>query len=304
VTKVLEMKKPNFYCIGTQKAATTTLHNILKNHSQIFLPNNKEAHFFDRKERYQRGFDWYLKRFFVGAQTEKAVGSFTPEYIFFPDVAKRMNLHFEDDLKFIVVLRHPIERAISHYRMSRVRGFEPLSFKEAIDREKRRIKKGDWEFNHFSYLTRGYYYQQLKRYLKFFPIENFLFLVFEEDIIKNIDETIVRIQNFLGCEVESLDTTVKSNTAKSPKFFYLNHLLYKDSFLKSVFKYLVPIRTRKKIKQGLKDINRSDKVEDPDITTEEKSRLLELYYDEEINKLEKLTRLNLRLWYQMENLVR
>jgi hypothetical protein len=52
---------PNFICPGAQKAGTTTLHNILKQHPDIFLPNLKEAHFFDIEDRYKKGILWWIE---------------------------------------------------------------------------------------------------------------------------------------------------------------------------------------------------------------------------------------------------
>ena len=54
---------PNFLCVGAQKAGTTTLFNILKQHPDIFLPSTKEAHFFDKEERYQKGISWWISTF-------------------------------------------------------------------------------------------------------------------------------------------------------------------------------------------------------------------------------------------------
>ncbi len=56
--------KINFVCVGTQKTGTTTLHNILKKHANIFLPQRKEAHFFDNEERFKLGLDWWDNKFF------------------------------------------------------------------------------------------------------------------------------------------------------------------------------------------------------------------------------------------------
>ena len=49
-----EIKKQNFFCVGAQKAGTTTLLNILIQHPDIYLPKQKEAHFFDIDERYEK----------------------------------------------------------------------------------------------------------------------------------------------------------------------------------------------------------------------------------------------------------
>ena len=48
----------NFYCVGAQKAGTTTLHDILIQHPEVYLPETKEAHFFDEDEKYKKGLNW------------------------------------------------------------------------------------------------------------------------------------------------------------------------------------------------------------------------------------------------------
>ena len=82
--------KINFICVGTQKAGTTTIHDILKNHQDIFLPEKKEAHFFDIENRYKKGLNWWKKEFFSSYGGEKSVGVFTPEYLYYDEVPKRI----------------------------------------------------------------------------------------------------------------------------------------------------------------------------------------------------------------------
>ena len=103
----------NFYCIGAQKAGTTTIHDILINHPDIFLPSDKEAHFFDFESRYSRGITWYLNEFFQSVGNEKIVGSITPEYMFFPKAAKRSSK--SDQRKLNAPQRHLTEATGTRY---------------------------------------------------------------------------------------------------------------------------------------------------------------------------------------------
>lgn len=65
------MGKPiDFICVGTQKAGTTTLHDVLKKHPNIYLPERKEAHFFDMDERFDKGLDWWMGTFFQGDKNQ------------------------------------------------------------------------------------------------------------------------------------------------------------------------------------------------------------------------------------------
>ena len=55
---------PNFMCIGASKSGTTSLYDILKQHSQIFIPYSKEPHFFDMPKVYSNGLEWYKNTYY------------------------------------------------------------------------------------------------------------------------------------------------------------------------------------------------------------------------------------------------
>ena len=76
------MHVPNFICLGTQKAGTTTLHDILQQHPDIFLPPGKEAHYFDREERFEKGLKWWIDTYFSYYNNEKIMGVMQPEYLY------------------------------------------------------------------------------------------------------------------------------------------------------------------------------------------------------------------------------
>jgi len=64
---------PNFLCAGAAKCGTTSLHAILAEHPQIFLPQRKEIHFFENNGNYSKGLDWYSK-YFKNANEKKVIG--------------------------------------------------------------------------------------------------------------------------------------------------------------------------------------------------------------------------------------
>ena len=107
------MARPNFLGIGAARCGTTTLARLLAEHPQVSFPRSerKELHFFDEQDVNKRNMEEYFKRF----DANVAVGEFTPSYLFDP---KCRDLIFETigaDIKFIVILRNPVERAYSHY---------------------------------------------------------------------------------------------------------------------------------------------------------------------------------------------
>jgi hypothetical protein len=73
------MPAPTFLCIGAQKCGTTWLATAVSQHPEVGTGRKKELHFFDQREAYARGLDWYESQFRTGPET-RAVGEFTPNY--------------------------------------------------------------------------------------------------------------------------------------------------------------------------------------------------------------------------------
>ncbi len=176
--------EPSFLIIGTQKGGTTSLYHDLVQHPDIHAAAVKEIHFFD--DQYQHGFDWYKKNFPPDLPAGHMTGEASPYYLFHPQVPARVR-EWLPDVKLIVMLRNPIDRAYSHYQMMVRRGLEPLSFAEAIQAERSRIEEDyarmerDPRFNSsncavYSYVKRGLYVEQLERWYRHFPRDQILVL--------------------------------------------------------------------------------------------------------------------------------
>ena len=99
---------PDFLGVGTQKGGTTYLYELLKRHPQVFLAKPKEQHFFSL--HWQRGADWY-RRQFASSEESQICGEITPYYLFHPEA--RANQSLVPNVKLIVLLRDPVERALS-----------------------------------------------------------------------------------------------------------------------------------------------------------------------------------------------
>lgn len=102
---------PNFLYIGTSKAGSTWLFKVLSAHPQIFIAPNKGAYFFDH--HFENGLAWY-RRFFRGARGKKCLGEISHGYLF-SDIARQRIAKLLPDVKLLVCLREPAERAMSHY---------------------------------------------------------------------------------------------------------------------------------------------------------------------------------------------
>ena len=168
---------PDFLCLGTQKGGTTTLHRLLVQHPEVYLPACKEVHFFD--QNYSAGEDWYREHF-QGSQSAQRCGDITPFYLFHPDVPERIH-QLLPKARLIVLLRDPVERAISQVFHAQRLGFEPLPVDEALAAEQGRLATGGaYSFQKHSYFSRSLYIEQLDRYEALFPREQLLILRSED----------------------------------------------------------------------------------------------------------------------------
>ncbi len=151
------MSDIGFLIIGAQKAGTTSLFEYMRRHPQIHMPPEKEVYFFNSDRAYERGRDWYLTVMLKGAPPRAVCGEATAEYLAVPpyndtaasdsedstassnstepleEIVPRRIKEFFPDVKLICVLRDPVARAYSHYRMAVLSRIEPRSFDEAID---------------------------------------------------------------------------------------------------------------------------------------------------------------------------
>jgi len=164
-----------------------------------------------------RGINWYQVFFpFKDLLRRKFLtGDATPRYLDHPHAPKRVK-EIIPNVKFIVLLRNPIDRAYSMYNMRVSRGRETCSFEEAIRLEKERtqdeFKKMEEDENyysspyfHHSYLDRGIYVDKLQRWMSIYPKEQFL-IIKSEDFFKNTSENYYKVLNFLGLPPHELES--------------------------------------------------------------------------------------------------
>lgn len=189
----------NFLVIGVQKAGTTALYEYLKQHPDVQLPDAKELHFFDDESR-----DWALPDYgdyharFGGSRRRPAVGEITPIYIYWPNCLERIRA-YNPQIRLVVVLRDPVERAWSHWRMERSRGVERHGFSWCIREGRARLLSAEPAGYHreFSYVERGMYGRQIERMLTIFPREQAL-IITSAELERNPTAAIQVVSGFLG----------------------------------------------------------------------------------------------------------
>lgn len=162
---------PDFVIIGAQRAGTTSLYEWLSAHPRVAPARKKELHFFDT--HYYRGARWYRSNFPV-KQSGRVTGEASPYMLFHPLAPARAAETLPGETRFVVLLRDPVERAISHYWHSRrIEAWETETFERAVELEpyrlaavRPRVEQGERSFGFaaFSYVSRGEYATQLERW--------------------------------------------------------------------------------------------------------------------------------------------
>ena len=193
----LSQKKqgPDFIIIGAAKCGTTSLYQYLSSHPQILVPHKKELNFFT-DTNFAKGIDWYLAQFpSLADHPEFLTGEATTIYFDSAEVPPRIQQFFPD-VKLILLLRNPVERAVSwHYHKINT-GLETRSIEVAIKEEINSLKKiaapklTQIGYRHPNNLLGSLYIYKLKRWLQLFPQEQILVLQSEE--LYNQPETVMK----------------------------------------------------------------------------------------------------------------
>ncbi|MCO6173809.1 sulfotransferase domain-containing protein [Flavobacterium sp. NRK F10] len=206
--KKRESRPLDFLVIGAQKCGTTALYSYLKEHEEIGMSFKKEMHFFDDETLFSADKEIDYKAYESSIQVktgkERIYGEITPIYLYWQNSCERI-WRYNKNIKLIAILRNPIERAFSHWNMSRERGIEKHTFYEAILLEQQRQKESlPYQNRVFSYVDRGFYSEQIRRYRRFFDDDHILFIKYE-DFKADQKEKLNSIFEFLNVDPSRYD---------------------------------------------------------------------------------------------------
>jgi hypothetical protein len=225
--RILRVPHIQFLIIGAQKAGSSSLFEYMRRHPEIHMPAEKGLNFFNTERMYERGFQWYETRMLHGAAEQCACGEATVEYINgtpFGDLAanarsdppavgdtqelaetvpRRIRAALPQ-VRLLCVLRDPVARAHSHYRMELLERVESRSFDravqelltpEALRRERVAPRRtGD-------YVVNGEYHRGLSAYLRVFDRAQ-LEVIFSEELAADAPATLARVFAFTGVRAD------------------------------------------------------------------------------------------------------
>jgi len=223
---------PDFVVIGSKRGGSTSVYNYLLEHPSItpLFPRRqhiKGAHYYD--SNFLRGESWYRSHFPVeigGRQVARPrlgtalSGEASPYYLFHPLAAERL-AHDFPDVRIIVFLRDPVERAYSHFKERTHHGGEHLTFEEALAAESGRLRGEvnrirnepgylSAEHENHSYLSQGRYLDMLPRWFSLFPRDQF-HIGISEEFYADPDRHINEVWRFLGLPPRKLLSRFRHN---------------------------------------------------------------------------------------------
>ncbi len=285
-----------FLGIGAAKAGTTWLADMLTQHPQIFIPKQKEIHYFNKEYNEDPGIEnynyfkdspWFFS-FFKDSTPEQIKGEISPSYLYDPHAAKRI-AEFDPNIKIIAILRDPVQRTYSHYLHYQQRGtFGNQNFATAIKEHPDMLIK------------RSLYYEQIKRYSDLFP-EAQLKIVLFEDMVKDPVNFLKDIEQFLGVsEFIPENIKEKSNITGRSRIPLVNQSLAYVKLLIRKFKLhklndLLRFTKISNLAEHVRKTNRISYSTKPEIDKEIISKLYHIFLPD-IEKLEKLLQKDLSCW--------
>jgi hypothetical protein len=299
------VKLPDFLIVGAARSGTTSLYNYLGQHPEIFLPDIKEPGFFAFSEKPTHfpkhpgvkivwKFEDYLRLFDPVGEGQVSGEASTFYLYFYEETIKNIKqyVHGWQDMKIIILLRNPVERAFSTHTLFRLAGLEHLKFENTIERKVLQDRMANGWNPAVDYIGYGFYYKQVEAYLKTFSnTKIFLF----EDIKTNARDVTRDIFRLVGVDDSFVpDMSEKHNVSGAPRFKVLHKLLRKPELISSVVPFirmLIPLEKRINIVNKIERKNLK-RIEMQEVTR----RYLTNLYREDILKLQRLIGRNLSSW--------
>ena len=203
------MKQIDFIIVGAQKCATTTLYKYLNEHSQISMPEDKEAPFFNAPATKQ-DYDAFLEQTFEQALPGQKLGKASPQYMAHSDTPKRIK-RLVPAVKIIAILKNPLERSFSHYKMALRRGTESRDYQSTVNEGLSDLSLANGRAGHAPSHSQGYeseadfylswseYGRILTQYYDHFAAEKIM-VVYAEDLNKSPQQTLAAVLDFLAVD--------------------------------------------------------------------------------------------------------
>ncbi len=274
--------KVNAIIIGAGRSGTTTLYQYLENHKDVCFSDIKEVHYFSVEDLYERGKDYYHS-FWNHCKDEK-IKVAADTYLLIDKKAPQRIKEYNPEMKIIIILRNPVERAWSSYQYALNNGYvsENKSFIGSVNEEKYHIENSDIaKQNNLCHLWQSKYFEHISYWSEFFPRENILILK-TGDLKEQPEKLLSKLADFLNITNFNIkDTEIKANKAAKAKSKMLQQfLLNRNNTVRAFLRTVLPEKLKYKIlhsklPEKLSAANRKE-VSYPAISDEERKFAEEL----------------------------
>jgi hypothetical protein len=196
--------RPTFLFIGADRCGSKWLHNVLRQHPNVLVPEIADPYFFDRV--YNRGWEWYSDLFGIPDAGVKAIGELSHDYIFSAEAAERISRDLPE-VKIVTTIRQPFSKSYSAFRLSQLAGHVGESYDEEL-------LTIPW------LLDQVLYYRHLKTYFDLFPHNQIKVMIYD-DLAKDPRKFAKDIFDFIGVDlVNSIPYEQVFNAMVDPRFKY------------------------------------------------------------------------------------
>ena len=291
------MNKPKIEVavVGAQKAASTSLHRYMAMHPAFTTHPKLEFTYFVRDEEFQQGYEKAFSENFPEYHPGQKILVKNVGLMYWKKAAERLHEH-HPDMKLIVVLRHPAERAWSAFHYAQQMGVEDLEdFEQALGAGPARFKN-PIDYGMVDYLGRGHYADQIRFLQSLFPPANIM-IVLQDELQSNPEEVLKKCFEF--CGVDSTfkpDFSIRFNEAAKAKHPGFIRMLKRNRTLRSVIGIFLPKGTRSKLMAKAGKANR-ETIQKKPMDPGTRQKLVD-YFRPLNDELSKLTGKDLTDWNQ------
>lgn len=303
----LSHRLPDAFIVGAAKSGTTSLYQMLLEHPQVFFPSSKKEPMFfcfdgikmpdeikelneEFKDQAVRNPNDYFDLYKAAEEGQVAIDGTTSYLYRHATTISSMKRHYGDrlqEVKIIIMLRNPVDRAWSHYNFLIRNGFEDLPFAEAINRDTMaRRKLHRWGFD---YLGFGAYSDQIKAFKEQFP----LMRVYLTEDLKAHESVLSEIYDFLDLPPVAPPAMKQANPSGIPKNKFVVDQMRNNRLLKRMVN-LFPERTKHLILEK-RDQMMMKFLKKPMLADDIRAELTD-YYRDEIKELGQLINRDLSHW--------
>jgi hypothetical protein len=157
------------------------MYEYFKGHPEVFVPTIKEPHYFSYPEVASTYYDVHFSKTwgeYLNLYTNKgglgSAGDFSPSYLHCTRAPDRIMKRLGFQTKIVVLLRDPVDRAISHYHMDVRLGYQRLSLMEVL------ANPSVHQDYYAEYVPLGFYAEGIHRYSRIFSKSNVGVFVLED----------------------------------------------------------------------------------------------------------------------------